>query len=103
MNFQLESLLRNKPVIEYVGVLSFEMSVYLVQISVDGQRGLVYANDSKPKKFSSLGQIRDLFTDFKVGQAELVHQSAYGEMIGSDEESDNTMRLPIRLGADCSL
>jgi hypothetical protein len=98
MNFQLESLLRNKPTIEYVGVLSFEMSVYLLHISVDGERGLVYANDSKPKKFSSLGQIRDVLEDFVIGQAELVHQSAYGEMIGSDEETDNTMRLPIRLG-----
>ncbi|GGD71480.1 DUF6482 family protein [Lacimicrobium alkaliphilum] len=98
MNIQLALLRQDNPVIEKVWVLSFEMSVYLVKISVDGKHGLVYDNHGKAMKFTSLGQIRDVFADFVIVQAELVHQSAYGEMIGAAEEPDNTMRLPIRLG-----
>ncbi|WP_088329323.1 DUF6482 family protein [Lacimicrobium sp. SS2-24] len=103
MNYQLTSLQRDKPVFEQVWVLSYEMSVYLVQISVDGNRGLVYANDSNPMRFTSLEQVRNAFSDLVVKQAELIHHSAYDEMIGAAQEPDNTMRLPIRLGLEHSL
>lgn len=39
MNFQMAFLLRQKPKIERIRVLSYEMSVYLLQISVDGEQG----------------------------------------------------------------
>jgi len=48
----------------------------------------------QPLKLTNLYQVRTLLKQLPLIQAELVHRSAYGEMIGL-EDADNSLRLPL--------
>ncbi|GGX41534.1 DUF6482 family protein [Saccharospirillum salsuginis] len=48
----------------------------------------------QPLKLTNLQQVRSVLKQLPLMQAELVHRSAYGEMIGLDD-ADNSLRLPL--------
>lgn len=50
--------------------------------------------ERQPLKLTNLRQVRSLLKQLPLMQAELVHRSAYGEMIGLDD-ADNSLRLPL--------
>ncbi len=63
----------------------------------DHDRGYLLADDAgRPVQVKSLPGVRRLLNQLPLDQAELVHRSAFGEMIGLDD-TDNTLRVPIRL------
>ncbi|WP_037336906.1 DUF6482 family protein [Saccharospirillum impatiens] len=63
----------------------------------DNKRGhLLVDEEGRPVQVKSLPGVRVLLNQLPLDQAELVHRSAFGEMIGLDE-ADNTLRVPIRL------
>jgi hypothetical protein len=63
----------------------------------DEARGHLLVDDTgNPLQLRSLPAVRSLLRQLPLDQAELVHRSAYGEMIGLDD-TDNSMRLPIQL------
>lgn len=63
----------------------------------DNNRGYLLVDDAgRPVQVKSLPGVRSLLNQLPLGQAELVHRSAFGEMIGLDD-TDNTLRVPIRI------
>jgi hypothetical protein len=63
----------------------------------DEARGHLLVDDTdSPLQLRSLPRVRSLLRQLPLDHAELVHRSAFGEMIGLDD-TDNSMRLPIRL------
>lgn len=93
---RLERLLAEQPVIARLRILSFEMNLYLVDLETDDGRDLVREPSGGPKHFHSVSQIKEIFSECQVQQAELVHESPYDEMIGNPPKAANPMVLPIQ-------
>lgn len=94
--FEISTLNPKTCVIAKLSVLSFEMSIYLVQIRCEQGQGLVFESQ-RPKRFNSCQQIRDTFAEFKVLAAEMIHQSPYDEMIGNPASAQHLGHLPFSL------
>ena len=63
----------------------------------DNKRGHLLTDDAgRALQLKSLPGVRSLLQQLPLDQAELVHRSAFGEMIGLDD-TDNTLRVPLRL------
>lgn len=63
----------------------------------DNQRGHLLTDDTgRPVQLKSLPSVCSLLRQLPLDQADLVHRSAFGEMIGLDD-TDNTLRVPLRL------
>ncbi|WP_100658480.1 DUF6482 family protein [Alteromonas flava] len=96
MKFPFNAL-SNYPVIDLLEVHSFEMNVYLVQLNVGSNSGMVYDDKDKPMRFYSTQQIRELFAEFDVKQAIMVHDTPYDEMIGNPPKASEKMALPFSM------
>ena len=73
--------------IEHLEVQSFELSIYLVKVTVAGTTGFVYDKNDNIMRFHSSQHIRDSFGACHVEHAILVHDSPYEEMIGNPPKS----------------
>ena len=96
MKFPFSTLSIQQP-IDLLEVHSFEMNVYLVQVNIGAQTGMVYDENDKPKRFFSTQQIRELFEDFTVEKAIMVHDTPYDEMIGNPPKASEKMALPFSM------
>tara|TARA_B100002003_G_C13986765_1_gene476973 strand:- start:542 stop:850 length:309 start_codon:yes stop_codon:yes gene_type:complete len=83
--------------IDYLEVQSFEMNVYLVQLTVGDKHGLVYDNNDRPMRFFSAGHIREAFAHCQVAQSVMVHDTPYEEMIGGPPKASQQMALPFSM------
>lgn len=94
--FNLAELVANSIKVDMLTVLSFEMNVYLVELTVGKDKGLVYQDD-KPKRFHNSQNIRDAFTGIIVEAAQMLHESPYDEMIGNPESVQKASMLPFSM------
>lgn len=75
-------------------VAALQASFYHLHL-FQGDRGQLLVNEAgAPLAFTSLPAVRRLLAQLPVATAELVHRSAFGEMIGQ-ADGDNTLRLPL--------
>jgi len=81
--------------IDELTVHSYEMGLYLVEADFDDRKGFIVNDDNLPQHFHSVEQVKQSLSSCTVRQAWLVHQSAYDEMCGGPEKTDNTLKLPI--------
>lgn len=94
MKFDYASLLQNPQTVNCLEVQSFEMGVYLVQLTIGVEAGMVYENEQL-KRFKSAQQIREAFENMDIKKAVMKHDSPYDEMIGNPPKADNPMVLPF--------
>ncbi|MBT4883732.1 MAG: NADH-quinone reductase [Glaciecola sp.] len=88
----------NQPIhIEHLEVQSFELSIYLVKLTVAGETGFVYDKNDNIMRFNSSQHIRDGFAACRVDHAILVHDSPYEEMIGNPPKSAESMAMPFSM------
>lgn len=97
MKFVYSALMESKPEIDMLEVHSFEMNVYLVNVTVGQHASMVYDNSDKPMRFNSSGHIREAFADLTVHQAVMVHDTPYDEMIGNPPKASEKMALPFSM------
>jgi hypothetical protein len=100
--YSLSNISATSPVIEQLIVCSFEMHIYLVELSIGGEKGLVY-DGNRPKRFNGAEHIRDVFAPYKVLRAEMRHESPYDEMIGNPQSVQSLSRLPFSMARPRSL
>lgn len=96
MKFPFSALSAQQP-IDLLEVHSFEMNVYLVQLNIGSNTGMVYDDKDKPMRFFSTQQIREVFEDFIVEKAVMVHDTPYDEMIGNPPKASEKMALPFSM------
>lgn len=94
--FQFSDVLAQATQVEMLSVLSYEMNVYLVELEVGNQKGMVFDGD-RPKRFHSSQHIRDSFDGCKVVAAQMLHHSPYDEMIGNPESAQSLGSLPFSM------
>lgn len=83
--------------IQHLEVQSFELSIYLVKLTVAGETGFVYDKNDNIMRFQSSQHIRDSFAQCQVDDAILVHDSPYEEMIGNPPKSKEGMAMPFSM------
>lgn len=97
IKYQLKSVLTQSLVIDMLTVRSYEMNVYLVELRVGDEEGVVYEGD-RPKRFHSTQHVRDIFDSCIILAAQMLHESPYDEMIGNPESAQNLSVLPFSMG-----
>lgn len=83
--------------IENLEVQSYEMNVYLVQLTIDGNTGLVFSDKNQPMRFYSAGHIREFFAHCEVANSFMTHDTPYDEMIGNPPKAKHSMALPFSM------
>ncbi len=84
-------------VIDNLEVQSYEMNVYLVQITAEGQTGMVFNAKGDPMRFHSAGHIREFFAHCDIKSAYMKHDTPYDEMIGNPPKATQSMALPFSM------
>ena len=97
IKYQLKHVLAQSPVVDMLTVRSYEMNIYLVELRVGDEMGLVYEGD-RPKRFHSTQHIRDTFDSCIILAAQMIHESPYDEMIGNPKSAQGVSTLPFSMG-----
>ena len=92
---RLEHINRQDVVIDQLVIHSLEMGIYLAQVSYDTRVAFVVGGDNRPLRFPSVEQVKQSLSQATIKQVWLQHQSAYDEMIGGPEKTENTLRVPV--------
>ena len=95
MAHRLEHLNFQDVVIDKLTVHSFEMGLYLAEVEFDGRNGYIVGDNNRPRPFHSVSQVRQELSAATIKEAYLVHASAYDEMVGQGEKTDNRLIVPI--------
>ncbi|WP_018694080.1 DUF6482 family protein [Algicola sagamiensis] len=83
--------------IQAMNIHSHEQGIYLVEIDYNDEKGFVANDMGELIQYHSVEEVKDAFNLCRVKEAFLVHQSAYDEMIGASDKSDNTLMVPVKL------
>ena len=94
---QIADLLRFQTRIEKLQIMSFDMNIYLVNITTAKCDGLIKDASGRPQRFKSVTQVKDELQQCQVMQAELIHESPYDEMVGNPERVDNKLVIPVNM------
>ncbi|MCH8537457.1 MAG: DUF6482 family protein [Alkalimonas sp.] len=93
---RLEHLNRQDVHIDELVVHSYEMGLYLAEVDFDNRKAFIIDDSTgHPKRFQSIEQVKDAFSEATIRKAYLSHQSAYDEMVGTADKVDNTLKVPL--------
>ena len=77
-------------------IRSLELALYQVEVSLAGGERLLCDDAGKPLRFRTLQAAREALAPLTASSLQLVHQSAYDEMIGQPlKQEGNTMAVPL--------
>jgi hypothetical protein len=82
--------------VDMLTVCSYEMNVYLVELEIAGDQGLMYEGD-RPMRFHSSQHIRDVFDGLNIVAAQMLHESPYDEMIGNPASAQAASFMPFSM------
>lgn len=80
--------------IEHTEIRSLEGQTYIVRVLLDGQYWLLSDDNNESIRFPSLPSANELLDEAGVLTRELVHDSAYDEMVGLENSGTHTLRIP---------
>ncbi|MBE0486620.1 DUF6482 family protein [Marinobacter sp.] len=91
---ELKSL--RQPVIELLEIISLEGQHYMARLhGPDGLR-LLSDDAGKTRLFRSAWQVQDTLSDLDVRETQIVHPSAYHEMVGMAPADIEPMRIQVQ-------
>lgn len=97
MRITLDQLRRlQSPVIDLLEILSLEGQHYMARLSLDGQLLLLSDKKGTTSLFRSAWQIQDTLASFDIRETQVVHPSAYHEMVGMDPSEIEPMRIRVQ-------
>ncbi|MCD1646518.1 DUF6482 family protein [Marinobacter adhaerens] len=97
MRITLDQLRRlQSPVIDLLEILSLEGQHYMARLSLDGQLLLLSDKNGTTSLFRSAWQIQDTLASFDIRETQVVHPSAYHEMVGMDPSEIEPMRIRVQ-------
>ena len=90
--------LRQKPdlTIELLEIISLEGQQYMARLVIDGDYFLLSDANGKTRLFRSSWEIQDTFAAFNVISTDVVHPSAYHEMVGMEPAEIEPMRIRVQ-------
>lgn len=93
MRMSVRELRRHSDDVLWAEIHAIEGQSYMVILQRDRDRRVLSDDHSQTLRFSSLAAANQLLEQYRVTQRELVHQSAYNEMIGLDESAIGPLRI----------
>ena len=93
MRMTARALRHQRGEILWAEIHAIEGQSYMVILQLDQERRVLSDEHDQTLLFASLEAANDLLRRCGVTQLELVHQSAYNEMIGLDEAAIDPLRL----------
>lgn len=91
---QLRSL--QSPVIDLLEILSLEGQHYMARLTIDGELFLLSDRQGVTSLFRSAWQIQDTLASFSIRETQVVHPSAYHEMVGMEPAEIEPLRIRVQ-------
>jgi len=87
---------QKNPVIDLLEIFSLEGQQYMARLH--GPQGMQLLSDAKgqTRLFRSAWQIQDTLATFKITETQVVHPSAYHEMVGMAPSDIEPMRIRVQ-------
>ena len=85
-----------QPVIELLEIISLEGQHYMARLHRPDGLKLLSDEAGKTRLFRSAWQIQDTLSDFNVRETQIVHPSAYHEMVGMAPADIEPMRIQVQ-------
>lgn len=82
--------------IDLLEIISIEGQQYMARLLIGGDYYLLSGSDGKTRLFRSSWQIQDTLGSFRVMSTDLVHPSAYHEMVGMQPSEIEPMRIRVQ-------
>jgi hypothetical protein len=82
--------------IDLLEILSIEGQQYLARLVIGGETRLLSDSDGRTRIFRSSWQVQDTLGSFRIISTDMVHPSAYHEMVGMQPSSVEPMRIRIQ-------
>lgn len=97
MRITLDELRRTQDaVIDLLEILSLEGQHYMARLSIDGQVFLLSDKSGSTSLFRSAWQIQDTLAAFAIRETQVVHASAYHEMVGMAPAQIEPLRIQVQ-------
>ncbi|WP_152205918.1 DUF6482 family protein [Marinobacter changyiensis] len=87
---------RESASIDLLEIMSLEGQRYMARLNIDGEMVVLSDSERQTLLFRSSWEVQDTLGAFEVGRTEIVHPSAYHEMIGMDSGNIQPMRIRIQ-------
>ena len=87
---------RQRPVIDLLEILSLEGQHYMARLSLDQQQLLLSDKNGSTSLFRSSWQIQDTLAAFDIRETQVVHSSAYHEMVGMEPAKIEPLRIRVQ-------
>ena len=89
------SELKQRGRIERLAIRSTDLSLYLAEIDIDGERHIVCDDAREPLRTVNLVEMRERLSALDILELVLVQDSAYDEMIGHPPREGNRLEVPL--------
>lgn len=97
MRITLEELNKTPGVtIDLLEILSIEGQQYMARLMINGECHLLSDSGGNTRLFRGSWQIQDTLGSFRVVATDLVHASAYHEMVGMPSSDPAPMRIRVQ-------
>ena len=97
MRITLDDLKRTSNLtIDLLEILSIEGQQYIARLLIDGEYRLLSDSNGKTRLFRSSWQVQDTLGSFQIVSTDLVHPSAYHEMVGMESSTVEPMRIRVQ-------
>lgn len=83
-------------VIDLLEILSLEGQQYMARLSLGGQQVLLSDKRGATRLFRSAWQLQESLRDFSIRETQVVHPSAYHEMIGMEAAVIEPLRIRVQ-------
>jgi hypothetical protein len=87
---------RNNASIELMEILSLEGQSYMARLTVDGQQMILSDERGTTTQFRSTWHAQDMLSSFHILETQVVHLSAYNEMVGMEPSSAEPLRVRVQ-------
>jgi hypothetical protein len=82
--------------IDLLEIISIEGQQYMARLLIDDEYRLLSDKDGKTRLFRSSWQIQDALGAFRIASTDVVHASAYNEMVGMQPSDVEPMRIRVQ-------
>ncbi|MGC8119754.1 DUF6482 family protein [Marinobacter sp. VGCF2001] len=85
-----------QPAIELLEIISLEGQQYMARLHGPGGMNVLSDKRGKTRLFRSAWEIQDTLSGFQIRETQIVHPSAYHEMVGMASADVEPLRIQIQ-------
>jgi len=77
-------------------ILSLEGQSYMARLTVDGRQVILSDERGTTTQFRSTWHAQDMLSNFHILETQVVHMSAYNEMVGMEPSNVEPLRVRVQ-------